>query len=69
MLAACLACSIALSVYFGLLAFIYSAILIADLWLIIRKAEVDDYIIAATIIYLDIIRLLVVILAGADKSK
>ena len=58
-----------MSVYLGLLTFIYSAILVADLYLIMRKAEVDDYIIAATIIYLDIIRLLVIMISAAGRSK
>lgn len=57
------------TVYSGIGTFIFSLYLIIDLWLTCENYEIDEYIVAAVNIYLDIINLFIYIIALIGNSE
>jgi FtsH-binding integral membrane protein len=59
-----------LCVYMGLCVLIFSIVLIIDIWLMVKtdSLKVDDYLIGATIIYIDIIKVFAYLLCMLKRN-
>ena len=58
-----------MSLYLGLCIIIFSVVLVLDLFMIVNRLRVDEYIVGATIIYIDIMRIFGLIIAMARRSS
>ena len=58
-----------LSTYFALISLVYGCVLVIDTYIMKEGSKVDDYIVASILIYLDIVKIFIYILAAIASSK